>query len=78
MFSMFENCDYFLFDDVTLSKMSEAVSDLIPGNFIFHAWRTFQFENINDFWAVGKGSNVVGTVLCWHKKIALGLLAAYA
>ena len=32
----------------------------------------------NDFLAVGKHSNVVSTVLCWHKKICSELLATYA
>ena len=50
--------------------------DLIPNSFIFHTWRTFQLEKINDSWAVGKCSKVVCTVLCWHKQVALGLLAA--
>ena len=36
------------------------------------------FRELNDFWAVGKRSKVVCTVLCWHEKIALRLLAASA
>ena len=52
--------------------------DLILDNFIFHTWKTFQLERINDFWAVDKSRKVVCTVLCWHKKIASGLLTGSA
>ena len=35
-------------------------------------------NNNNDFWAVVKGGSVVCEVSCWHKKMAIGLLAASA
>ena len=38
----------------------------------------FSLKKFNDLWEDGKSSKVVCTVLCWHKKIALGFVAASA
>ena len=43
--------------------------DLIPDNFIFHKWRTFQLEKINNFWAVGKCSKVACTIYAGTRKL---------
>ena len=58
MSSMHENCDCFNFDDVTLTLISALYSlILLPNSFIFHTWR--KNRKNNDFWAVGRCSNVV-------------------
>ena len=52
--------------------------DLIPDSLIFPTWRTFQLEKTKDFGVFGKCSEVVSTVLYWHKKITSGILAVSA
>ena len=48
MSSLYENCEFFKFDDIILTDISGCV-DFISGSFIFHTWRTFKLEKSNDF-----------------------------
>ena len=61
--------------------MSFASNYCIPNSFVFIPGRYLIIQKTpqnNDFWAVGKCSDVVCEVSSWHKKITIGLLAASA
>ena len=76
-----ENCDCFQFHDVTMTQMLGCAftsARIITNSLLLHTWRTFPSGKNGHFLTVGNCNNVVSEILCWHKKMTVGLLAASA
>ena len=86
---MYENCDYFKFHDLTLTYLNIGPCIHFLGPVFTFSSNYCQTASLstpeghfswksNDFWAVGKCSNIICKVSCWHKKITIELSGTIA